>query len=92
MNREESLLELLNGVLQLGIGEIRVVRERHLTPCTVHRYRDGWCVLLDHASDREARACAVLGWFFHHLEDLGYFLTGALADRHQNFFLRGERQ
>ncbi len=92
MNNEKEILALLNSVLGMAEGDSRILRERHIGPCTVHRYRDGWYVFADQASDRNASSQAILGWFFNHVEDLADFLIGALHDRHQNFYLMGERQ
>jgi hypothetical protein len=88
----DPLIHFLNSVLQLQIGEGRVIREPHLHPCTVHRYRDGWSILLDHAGDRHCLdSRAFLGWHFNHVEDLVDFLTGEMdAAISLNFALEGE--
>jgi hypothetical protein len=88
----DPLVELLNSVLCLAVGESRVLRENHLplSNVTVHRYRDGWTVLTDAASDRHAFGCAFIGWRFTRVEDLADFLTGDLNHCHTNFLLEGE--
>jgi hypothetical protein len=86
----EELLDLVRAVLIMPIGEKRILRERHLSMCTVHRYRDGWTVLLDIVSDEHPLPRAVIGWLFRDSQDMADFLLGSLPGLN-NFNLVGER-
>lgn len=85
-------LQLLNAVLQLDIGEGRVLREAHLFPMTVHRYRDGWTFFLDESGALLMDSRVILGWFFNHPEDVADFLIGELGHRLFYFAIVGDRQ
>lgn len=85
-----TLLEVMRTVLTLPVGEKRVLREDHLPNCTVHRYRDGWTVLSDCASDRLPLPRAVIGWSFRDSQDMTDFLLGDSPGLN-NFNLVGER-
>jgi hypothetical protein len=90
MNHE--LLDLVRTVLALQIGEKRVLRERHLDWCTVHRYRDGWTVLKDIVSDQNGCPRAVIGWLFRDSQDMADFLLDDFPPGQlRNFNLVGER-
>lgn len=88
----DSQIELLNSVLGLSIGQVRVLRESHLFPMTAHRYRDGWTFFLDHVPDEAGGfRRPVLGWFFAHPEDVADFLIGDLGPRLSHFAILGDR-
>ena len=90
MNDDGEILALLCFVLALSVGERWILREPHLAPCTVHRYRDGWYVLIDNAPDRQPCPKALIGWVFKNEQDIADFLLGDLGPRHVNFGLIGE--
>lgn len=87
----EELAELLVTVLNLPFGDTFALREPGMFPSTVHRYEDGWMILIDNLTDRIGFPKAVLGWHFYYHEDLVDFLLGRLGKRHANFALVGER-
>jgi hypothetical protein len=90
--REFQRLEAIACVLALKIGEGRVLREEHLCPCTVHRYREGWTILRDNALNRTVIDEACLGWFFEDPQSVTDFLSGVMPiqDRNQAV-IRGGR-
>lgn len=89
MNREEEIVALLNAVLQLKVGDSRVIREPHLLPCTAHRYRDGWTIFHDGAGDKHVFPRAGLGWHFQHLDDITAWLAGTMHPLAPNFIIEG---
>jgi hypothetical protein len=90
MNDDGEILALLCFVLGLAAGESWVLREQHLVRSTVHRYRDGWYVLIDQAPDRQPCPRALIGWVFRKEQDMADFLLGDLGPRHISFALIGE--
>ncbi len=92
MNSEGDMLALLSSVLGLAVGESWALRESRHFDCTIHRYDDGWYVLVDHITDRVFSPRAVLGWYFNRVEDMADFLTGALGHRIVNHAIIGDRE
>lgn len=88
----DELVELLNAVLGLKDGEIYVLREQHIPPSTVHRYRDGWHVLIDFETDNFPCHDRVIGWHFKHHEDICEFLLCEMGKRVLDFAKRGQGQ
>lgn len=87
MNGHDDLRLLLRRVLTLADGDRVVLREPHLIPCTVHRYRDGWTVLADDVLDRLAVERSSIGWHFKFREDIVAYLVGTMREEHVNYLL-----
>lgn len=83
-------LELVRAVLGLAVGEIHIVREPSIFSGTAVRYEDGWAYWLE-VSDRNPIARALIGFMFHHPEDMADFLLGEMGARLCNLKLVGER-
>jgi hypothetical protein len=84
----EELAEVLLKVLNLETGETFALREPHIFASTVHRYDDGWTVLLD-VPDRHPCPRAMIGWYFRHYEDMTDFIAGQLGPDISKFALQG---
>jgi hypothetical protein len=94
MREEDYQLLFLNAVLHLGIGESHAMREPGRLPCTIHRYRDGWDVLIDSfpGNDKRFISNAILGWHFPKAEDIADFIWGAPASYLGFFMIVGTPQ
>jgi len=88
----EEVIELLNAVRGLKAGEVHALREPHIPPSTIHRYRDGWYVFKNFEADNEPCEGRVIGWHFKHDEDITEFLLCAMGKRVLDFVIRGTGQ
>jgi hypothetical protein len=98
MNREDEIVALLNAVLGMDVGAVHRVPRREIAPHqflrahSIHRYRDGWLVLLgDHAPCAFICNRNPIGWQFRTVEDMADFITLNLGSRLHNFVVFGER-